>query len=115
MRKAREALKRISPARDGRSPVEQASQTGWCRRVARTGSSPYVAPLPFSGTRAPVAQLDRAPDYESGGREFESLRARHFSSKLDQRAGHSWHVRLEFEQSADQWLLGDLLRSEELA
>jgi hypothetical protein len=27
---------------------------------------------------APVAQLDRAPDYESGGREFESLRARHF-------------------------------------
>src|SRR6185369_15032244 len=32
----------------------------------------------FPGTRAPVAQLDRAPDYESGGREFESLRARHF-------------------------------------
>jgi hypothetical protein len=28
---------------------------------------------------APVAQLDRAPDYESGGQEFESLRARHFS------------------------------------
>lgn len=27
---------------------------------------------------APVAQLDRAPDYESGGQEFESLRARHF-------------------------------------
>jgi hypothetical protein len=25
----------------------------------------------------PVAQLDRAPDYESGGWEFESLRARH--------------------------------------
>jgi DNA-binding transcriptional LysR family regulator len=31
---------------------------------------------------APVAQLDRAPDYESGGREFESLRARHFGTKL---------------------------------
>src|SRR5690606_6844186 len=28
---------------------------------------------------APVAQLDRAPDYESGGQEFESLRARQFS------------------------------------
>ncbi len=28
---------------------------------------------------APVAQLDRAPDYESGGRRFESFRARHFS------------------------------------
>ena len=27
---------------------------------------------------APVAQLDRAPDYESGGQEFESLRARHY-------------------------------------
>jgi hypothetical protein len=25
---------------------------------------------------APVAQLDRAPGYEPGGREFESLRAR---------------------------------------
>src|SRR5580692_1707644 len=28
--------------------------------------------------KAPVAQLDRAPDYESGGQEFESLRARHY-------------------------------------
>src|SRR5215470_4512062 len=28
---------------------------------------------------APVAQLDRAPDYGSGGWEFESLRARHSS------------------------------------
>jgi hypothetical protein len=27
---------------------------------------------------APVAQLDRAPGYEPGGREFESLRARQF-------------------------------------
>jgi hypothetical protein len=26
---------------------------------------------------APLAQLDRASDYESEGREFESLRARH--------------------------------------
>ena len=30
--------------------------------------------------QAPVAQLDRAPDFESGGRGFESLRARHFDS-----------------------------------
>ena len=29
-----------------------------------------------------VAQLDRAPDYESGGREFESSPARHFGSKV---------------------------------
>ena len=27
---------------------------------------------------APLAQLDRAFDYESKGREFESLRVRHF-------------------------------------
>src|SRR5689334_13590522 len=30
----------------------------------------------WKNRRAPVAQLDRAPDFESGGREFESLRAR---------------------------------------
>src|SRR5690242_1835367 len=47
-------------------------------RVAPSDRSPYVAPLPFPGTRAPVAQLDRAPDYESGGQRFESFRARHF-------------------------------------
>ena len=28
---------------------------------------------------APVAQLDRVPGYELGGREFESLRARHIT------------------------------------
>ncbi len=60
----------------------------------------YCPPHPFIRARAPlrgapykgvfgphmygkrrcwalVAQLDRAPDYESGGREFESSRARH--------------------------------------
>ena len=34
--------------------------------------------LPVSG---PVAQLDRAPDYESGGQRFESVRARHSPAK----------------------------------
>ena len=33
-----------------------------------------AAPQQYS---APVAQLDRVPGYEPGGREFESLRARH--------------------------------------
>ncbi len=33
-------------------------------------------------TFAPLAQLDRASDYESEGREFESLRARHLFSHL---------------------------------
>jgi hypothetical protein len=32
-------------------------------------------------SNAPVAQLDRAPDYGSGGLEFESLRARHLHLK----------------------------------
>ena len=32
--------------------------------------------------KAPVAQLDRAPDYESGGQEFESLRARQSKQRL---------------------------------
>src|SRR6187200_2741049 len=35
---------------------------------------------------APVAQLDRAPGYELGGREFESLRARHTTEKADAKA-----------------------------
>jgi hypothetical protein len=36
---------------------------------------------PISSHCAPVAQLDRAPDYESGGQRFESFRARHFFPK----------------------------------
>ncbi len=41
------------------------------------GSSPVIHPPGFkkSGMRAPVAQLDRAPDFESVGRRFESYRA----------------------------------------
>ena len=31
---------------------------------------------------APVAQLDRVPGYELGGREFESLRARQLNQGL---------------------------------
>ena len=38
-------------------------------------------PLPVLTARALVVQLDRIPDYESGGRRFESFRARSFPSK----------------------------------
>jgi putative oxygen-independent coproporphyrinogen III oxidase len=38
------------------------------------GSNPSLSASLYS---APVAQLDRAPGYELGGREFESLRAHH--------------------------------------
>ncbi len=37
-----------------------------------------LASLERLAKNAPVAQLDRALDYESRGQEFESLRARHF-------------------------------------
>ncbi len=37
------------------------------------GSSPVAHP---TFPRAPVAQLDRAPDFESVGRRFDSCRAR---------------------------------------
>jgi hypothetical protein len=39
--------------------------------------------------QAPVAQLDRALDYESRGREFESLRARHQFQSLIRRSPFS--------------------------
>ena len=37
---------------------------------------PIVPPL-----NAPVAQLDRVPGYEPGGRTFESCQARHLNKK----------------------------------
>ena len=43
------------------------------------GSKPLIHPIfefsIFLGDYAPVAQLDRAPDFESVGRRFESCRA----------------------------------------
>ena len=40
------------------------------RTIAATGCNGLIA-------SAPVAQLDRVPDFESVGRTFESCRARH--------------------------------------
>jgi hypothetical protein len=48
------------------------------KRVPRV-QIPLSPPL---SARAPVAQLDRAPDYGSGGWGFKSLRARHESRQL---------------------------------
>ena len=48
--------------------------------LAKAGEVRYI-PSPSQGcgkNKAPVAQLDRAFDYESKGREFESSRARHY-------------------------------------
>ena len=41
---------------------------------------------------APVAQLDRAPDYESGGQRFESFRARQPSQPISHRYAQSVRV-----------------------
>ena len=58
------------------------------------------APLPgHPEAKAPVAQLDRAPDYESGGQEFESLRARqkHPAAQLiSRRVGNRPRLKLPF-------------------
>src|SRR5206468_7263804 len=48
------------------------------RGLRRAIHPPMSRPCRFPAHRAPVAQLDRAPDYESGGQRFESFRARHF-------------------------------------
>ncbi len=39
---------------------------------------------------APVAQLDRVPDYESGGRTFESYRARQISREYMKASSNGW-------------------------
>src|SRR5690242_715793 len=85
--------------RSAASPRSTADQRAQSRRAAHGARgdpdhSPDVRRCPFGGLRepppppmspacrlrhhAPVAQLDRAPDYESGGQRFESFRARHF-------------------------------------
>ena len=47
--------------------------------------------LPDTSRQAPVAQLDRAPDYESGGQRFESFRARHLLPKTRKICGRFVH------------------------
>lgn len=42
------------------------------------GSNPSLSASRIHVNDAPVAQLDRVPGYEPGGREFESLRAHQY-------------------------------------
>src|SRR5215470_13875235 len=51
--------------------------------IAMPGRGDFPAHSPI-WYRAPVAQLDRAPDYESGGRRFESFRARQRNQQLSE-------------------------------
>ena len=48
----------------------------WIVAPVVAGSSPVAHPKIV--IQAPVAQLDRVPDFESEGRRFESCRACHF-------------------------------------
>jgi hypothetical protein len=60
---------KVAPAKPRRSAVKK----------VKKGLAQSSAPLYLPLHNAPVAQLDRASDYESEGRTFESFRARHFS------------------------------------
>src|SRR5262249_11988635 len=68
-----------SRGRGGRMPFVARSLTrdhGMDARVAVRSSSGIQTRSSLERLPALVAQLDRAPDFESGGRGFESLRAR---------------------------------------
>jgi hypothetical protein len=88
-----------SPSRTGRSSSMRGAASGRARNGAGFGAAAAGSPPCLAGAKpiamrlpagfgrfgdisramratAPVAQLDRAPDYESGGRRFESFRAR---------------------------------------
>ena len=74
---------------EGRTPLRQLFEI-----IRQTGlaSPERLGYLPRLAARqcAPVAQLDRASDYESEGRTFESFRARHFFKHLaNPLRGHS--------------------------
>jgi hypothetical protein len=97
-------------------PMERIARR--CKRAASTPQSqglreaarPPMSPLPRRSsrvaTRAPVAQLDRAPDYESGGQRFESFRARHFHQEFTTPEGGEECLLsdLRFSVSAGAWL-----------
>ncbi len=72
-------MRRPPPA----TPASAGAGTG-LRRCGRGLRASALPPMSHA-SRAPVAQLDRAPDYESGGRRFESFRARQGFLRFRQR------------------------------
>src|SRR6266851_9146424 len=67
---------RTLPSRAGAGSYGALSRPLTCLSNACGIGGPCAPRMPAKN--APVAQLDRALDYESRGQEFESLRARHF-------------------------------------
>jgi hypothetical protein len=68
----------LKTRRDVTSPAAPYMRVAQSTETANQVSAGNVTALP-NNTHALVAQLDRAPDFESGGRGFESLRARQLS------------------------------------
>lgn len=73
-------------SRSGRAAVVVTRSGRIAARIASSdrrrqkGNCQAGLPLPIAPfQRAPAAQLDRAPDYETGDRAFESFRVRQFS------------------------------------
>ena len=58
-------------------PVAFMQINGYMTRFEAPKKQPFINYY-LKSRHAPVAQLDRASDFESAGRGFESLRARHF-------------------------------------
>ena len=64
---------------EGSNPSLSATLSALSRCVLQVVDSPRTNPIIRAPRRcALVAQLDRVPGYEPGGRRFESSRARHF-------------------------------------
>ena len=79
-----------------------------------------VHPLKITRCCAPVAQLDRAPDYGSGGLGFESLRARQFArvsevSDFSILLLNGIHTPAANPYVSSLWLFQDISISEQLA
>ena len=55
----------------------------------------------YNSSNAPVAQLDRVPGYELGGREFESLRARQSTKKPGTETGAGFFVSVTTNSMVD--------------
>src|SRR5690348_6974350 len=79
LRLSAELRLRSSVMRGANEAVRSSVPAEGCAALRR----PLCRAPAVSGTRAPVAQLDRAPDYESGGQRFESFRARHFPFRVE--------------------------------
>src|SRR5258705_5810348 len=86
-----------TPAAASRTIIKVTLLAGACGHEQRSlwGSGAENASNPHGmiSVRAPVAQLDRAPDFESVGRRFESCRARQHNAKFKMQDANATCVR----------------------